>query len=572
MSDQPSALEFGPFRLDLDERMLVREGQPVPLSPKAFELLRVLVENSGRLVTKDRLTKALWPGTHVGEANLTVNIAALRKALGDDSKAPRYVVTVPGRGYRFVGRVRESLAHTSSIAVLPLVNATGDPDLDYLCDGITESIINTISQLPQLRVLAQSTVFRYRNTPDPLEAGRALGVRTVLAGRVLRQGGRLIFSTELIDVATGTQLWGERSERSASEILAIPRTVGQEISTNLRIRLSGEEHRVMDKQPTTNGEAYDLYLRGRHLWGKMTPDGVLKSIEYYQRAIQVDPGFALAHAGVALSLHSLGWVLFGVLPNDAVLPKAEAAALAAVAIDPDLAEAHVALGCLRFYHQWSFAEADTEFRRAIASNPSCVQAHHMYGFYLVLMGRGEEAFAALDQALRLDPLSVTLSGDRAWLFVHTRAYDEAIEQARRTLELDEHYGGAHFALGVAYEQKGMYAEAIAELTKALELTGSAPAVATGLGHCFGRAGMRREAEDILRRFEEASRERYVSPYYRAIVHAGLGDVDEAFGWLEKAFDEHSTALVLLHIFPLHDNLRDDPRFPRLLRRTGFPGA
>jgi serine/threonine protein kinase/Tfp pilus assembly protein PilF len=458
----------------------------------------------------------------------------------------------------------------NSVAVLPLINASGDPDMDYLSDGITESIINSLSPLPKLRVIARSTVFRYKGQEaDPQQVGRTLNVRAVLMGRVLQRGDTLIIGTELVDVADGSQLWGQRYNRKLADVLAVQEEIAEQISEKLRLRLSGEHRKPLTKRYTDNAEAYQLYLKGRYyFWKKWTEENAKKAIEYFRQAIDVDPTYALAYAGMADVYISLGSFAGSVLPPTEVMPKAKAAAMKALEIDDTLAEAHTSLGWVKMDYDWDWAGADKEFQRAIKLNPNHWQAHFWYGFYLGAMGRFTEAVAEMKRAQELDPLSNMVTMFVGWEMYLARQYDQAIKQTRRALEVNPEESAALVLLGLAYEQKLMFEEAITQIEKAATLNRGAPGTVVLLGHTYAMSGRRDETQKILSEFKERMQQRYVPPSYIAIIYAGLGDKDQAFHWLERAYEERSIPYDL-KVNPWWDHLRSDPRFTDLLRRMGL---
>ncbi len=454
-----------------------------------------------------------------------------------------------------------------SLAVLPLTNASADPDADYLSDGITESLINSLSQVPKLRVIARSTAFRYKgHEPDPQTVGHDLKVGAVLTGRVVQRGDALIIQADLVDTGDGSQLWGERYNRKLSDIFAVQEEIAKEISEKLRPRLTGEEKKRLTKRHTENTEAYQLYLKGRYYWNKRTEEGVKKGIEYFQHAIEKDPGYALAYTGLADSYAVLGY--YNYLPSKEAYPRAKAAATKALAIDDTLAEAHASLANTRYY-DWNWAQAERELMRAIELNPNYATAHHWYGLYFFEMGKFDRAIAELQRAQELDPLSLIIGTAMGRAFYNVRQYDQAIERLQKTLELDPNFGLAHTMSAQAYEQKGMHEEAITALRNALTLTGGNPETLAALGHTYAKSGRRDKAMEILGQLHDLSKQRHVSSYDVAIIHVGLGDLDQAFAWLEKAYAERAPRLIWLNVDPIFDTLRSDPRFADLLRRLGL---
>jgi serine/threonine protein kinase/Flp pilus assembly protein TadD len=464
-------------------------------------------------------------------------------------------------------RLRKTI---DSLAVLPLINASRDANLEYLSDGITESIINTLSQLPKLRVVPRSTVFRYKGkSVDPQEAGEELGVRAVFAGRIVQVRDAIILKAELIDVAQQSQLWGEQYRHKNKDIFALETEISADISEKLRLRLSGAEKKKLVKRYTENTEAYHLYLKGRYFTNKRTNAWIKKGIEHFQQAIDLDPNYALAYAGLADAYSFLASSTGGQPPRE-VYPKAEAAALQALELDDTLGEAHSTLGFCRLLFDWDFAAAEREYKRAIELSPNYANAHDGYSFYLKATGQHEAAIKACERAQALDPLSMFATLSLGWAYYFARDYDRALMQARKVLDMDANFGFAHWHAGKTYLQKGMFAEAVASLRQALNLIGGTPPFIAFLGHAYARAGKHREARQMLTQLQRLSHKQYVSSYFLAIIHLGLGEMDETFAWLEQAYEERSGFLAFLGVEPMLDELRGDARFANLLQRVGLP--
>lgn len=462
-------------------------------------------------------------------------------------------------------RLRKTI---DSLAVLPLINASRDPNLEYLSDGITESIINTLSQLPKLRVVPRSTVFRYKGkSVDPQEAGTELGVRAVFAGRIVQVRDAIILKAELIDVAHQSQLWGEQYRHKNKDIFALETEISEDISEKLRLRLSGEEKKKLVKRYTENTEAYHLYLKGRYFTNKRTTEWIKKGIEHFQQAIDLDPNYALAYAGLADAYSFLASSTGGHPPRE-TYPKAEAAALQALELDDTLGEAHSTLGFCRLLFDWDFAAAEREYKRAIELSPNYANAHDGYSFYLKATGQHEAAIKACERAQSLDPLSMFATLSLGWAYYFARDYDRALMQARKVLDMDANFGFAHWHAGKTYLQKGMFTEAVASLRQALNLIGGTPPFLSFLGHAYARAGKQREARQMLTQLQRLANKQYVSSYFLAIIHLGLGEVDETFAWLEQAYEERSGFLAFIGVEPMLDDLRGDVRFEDLLERVG----
>jgi eukaryotic-like serine/threonine-protein kinase len=453
-----------------------------------------------------------------------------------------------------------------SVAVMPFVNVSGDPNTEYLSDGLSDSIINSLSQLPNLKVIALNSVLRYKGKQtDPQVVGRELNVRAVLMGRLIQQGDGLSISTELVDVRDNRRLWGEQYNRKLADIAVLQTDIAQEISERLRLRLSGEEKKRLTKRYTDNGEAYQLYLMGRSYLHTRSDKGLQKSIELFEQAIKKDPNYAPAYAGLSLTYQTLGFT--GLLPAKEARQKQEWAALKAMEIDDMLAEAHVAVALVRRLDlNWSASEE--EGKRALELDPNSVGAHVTYAYHLAWLGRLDEAMPHVKRAQELDPLSLITSADIGNMFYCSRQYDRAIEQFQKIIQMDPNFAPAHTRLGMVYLEKGMYEEAITEHKKAIALDDSPGRWGRTalLGHAYAVAGRKAEAQKILDDLKGLSKQRDVSPYNFALIYMGLGDKDQAFVWLEKTFEERPDILYDIKVGPRFDSLRSDPRFTDLLRR------
>jgi serine/threonine protein kinase/Tfp pilus assembly protein PilF len=464
-------------------------------------------------------------------------------------------------------RIRKAI---DSLAVLPLVNASHDANAEYLSDGITECIINSLSKLPKLRVVPRSTVFRYKGSlTDPQEIGRELGVRAVFAGRVIQHGDSLIIKTELVDIAHDSQLWGEQYRRKITDIFSLQEEIAEDISEKLRLKLSGEEKRRLIKRYTENTEAYKFYLKGRYfVTTKRTEEWIKRGIEHFQQAIDLDPNYALAYSGLADAYAFLASSTGGWTPRQAY-PKAKAAALKALEIDETLGEAHSSLGFFYLLYDWDLREAEGEFKRAIELSPNYPNAHDGYGFYLKAVGQHEEAIRECLLIQQLDPLSPFAHVSLGWAYYFARQYELAVYQCKKALELDKHSAFAYWNLGLVYLQQGKIESAISALSKSVTFSDNGLAFEAHLGYAYALAGKRVEATEVLADLAENAKHRYVSAYYFAIIHLGLGEIDEAFQSLEMAYEERSGFMPFLQVDPIVDALRPAPRFAVLLRRIGL---
>ena len=454
-----------------------------------------------------------------------------------------------------------------SVAVLPFQNASGDPNAEYLSDGISEALINSLAELQQLRVIARSTTFRYKGKDvDPQQIGRELNVRSVLTGRVRQLGDNLEVQVDLVDATTGAQLWGQQYERKASDVLSIKQAIVREVTDKLRLHLSGDQQRQLTKRDSVNAESFQSYLRGRYYWNKRTAEALKKAIEQFQQAIDGDPTFALGYVGLAdcyVALEQYG----GVAASE-TLPKARAAVNHALEVDDSLAEAHATSASI-YQRQWRWSETEEELKRAISLNPNYPTAHHFYAYYFYIKRQFDDAMREIKRAHELDPLSPVISENVAMVYLLKGDLNSAIEQGQKTIELDPKFADAHYVLAFAYLKRGRYDDASAEFQKAVELSGRASTYLGNLGYCYAVTGRRAEAVAILKELEEKYTRGESIGQFIAGVYAGLGDKEQAFAWLEKDFQQRSGQLPTI-AWRLHfESLRSDPRYADLLRRMGL---
>jgi serine/threonine-protein kinase len=457
----------------------------------------------------------------------------------------------------------ESVA-IDSVAVLPFSTATATPDAEYLSDGITESVINSLAQLPQLRVVARSTVFRHRGYSDPLEVGRGLGVKSVVTGRVFHRGEDLMISAELLDVARGSQIWGERYRRRTADIFDIQEEISREISQKLRVKLTGEQQRRLAKRHTDDEQAYRAYLKGRYCWNQRTVDGMRSSVEHFREAIDLDPTYALAYSGLGDAL-SMQVIYQRLAPKDG-FPKAVAAARRALEIDTDLAEAHATLGFAGLYYAWNIDEAKKSLEEAIRLNSAYPSAHQWYGMCLALGGRSEQAIGEWALARQHDPFSASINYSAAWPFYWARRTDDALAQLHEAVDLHPKFWTAHYFLGLALAQKQDLPRAVEALERAQELSDSSWSL-EGLGYVYARAGRTTDAKRVLAQLEALSPGQYVSPYSRAAIHAGLDDREAACRHLDAAIDDRSWRVAWLAVDPFFEAMNAQPRFQAVLARA-----
>ena len=596
--------------------LISKNGDGTRVEPKAMQVLVYLSEHPG-VVNKEQLISAVWSDVFVTDDVLPGCISVLRKAFQDNARQPRVIETIHKSGYRLLlpaepvsanGQERiaqvvvpESLWHHirahrlslliaalilallavagvlrirsrasyDSLAVLPFVNPDNDSASQYLSDGIAEQVVNDLSQLRTLKVMAWSTVSRYRQPqPDIRHIGGDLKVQAVLTGRLLRDGNRVVVQTELVDVASGSQLWGELYERTMADIPGLRRQLSQDIATHLRVRLTGVEQRKIQHQPSASPEAYELYLKGRYFWGKRTKAGLEQGISYFEQAIHSDPNFALAYAGLADSYNLLDdWGKTA--PRDS-FPKARAAAEKAIALDDSLAEAHVSLAMVRAAYDWDWNGAEQEFRRAIDLNPNYATARQWYGLLLASLGHFSEAEVEVRRAQQLEPLSPIINMAVAEVFTWERRYDDAVAEYKKIIALDPSFSGAYGNLAEVYAQKHMYSEALSTWKQKCTLTGEMD-YAREMNKLYERSGY----PGILRaelNYDLAARSsgEYSNPVGIAEAYAALGDTPHALEWLQKAYEEHSSGMQFLNTDAHFDSLRSNPKFQYWLDVLALP--
>lgn len=619
---RPENIRFGLFEVDIDARELRRDGVIIRLQEQPFSALVLLLQSPGRVVTREQLREQLWP-TDVFvdfDRGISSTISRLRDALGDSAAEPRYIQTVGRRGYRWIApinpsaeqavppqsfpsadlankfpasryssktvllavvvlvfllagiafrsRSRES-GQLRSVAVLPFKNLSGNPDQEYLTDGMTDELITDLAKLSSLRVISHTSVMQFKQTTKSLpEIARELNVDAIIEGSVQNSTGGIHVNAQLVQVRPEKHLWAESYDRSLGDAVALQEELARNIAGAIRINLSPEQRVQFNRH--VSPKAYQLYLRGLYFWNKRTAVGLEKSLEYFQQAIDADPAYALAYSGLANSYTMMAAGEYAVLPASEAVPKARAAAERALQLDDTVAEAHATLGFLKWSFDWNWQRAENEYKRAIELNPSYATAHQWFAIYLVEIGRSDDAVAEIRKAEALDPLSLIISTDVGWVLYNARRYDDAIRQLAKPVELDPSFASAHWTLGLAYDAKGMSQEAIAELQKAVALSGGRPVCRAALGHAYAAAGMRDKALQISRDLESHTKDRYVLPDGPAYIYTALGDYNEALNLLEQAYVQRTDVMPLLKVEPRLDPLRSDPRFVELLHRINFP--
>jgi TolB-like protein len=561
-----ATVRFEEFEADFRAGELRKRGIKIKLQEQPIQVLQMLVEHPGEVVTRDELQHKIWPAdTFVDfEQGLYNAIRRLRDALEDSADKPRFIETLSRRGYRFIGTIEAIPRQIQSLAVLPLENLSRDPEQEYFAEGLTEALITTLAKIGELRVVSRTSIMQYKGVHGPLpEIARELGVDAIVEGTVLRAGDRVRITAQLIDATKEMHLWAESYERDLRDVLALQSELAQAIAREVQVSLTPQEQTHLAQAHPVDPDAYEAYLRGRYLWNRQ---GLRKAIQYFEQAIAKDPTYAAAYSGLADCLSAL--TAWGHVPANEGSVKAKQHAQKALEIDHTLAEAHASLALATLY-DYDFSVAERGFERAIELNPRYATAHHLFGFYLGLMGRYEEAYTEMQRALRLDPLSTIINAILGFVYIYTRRYDQAIEQFARTLELDPNSAPAHGGLGWAYRCKLLHEPAIAASRKAVELwQGSSPLA--WLGEAYAAAGRRDEAHQILEQLRELSKQRYVTPYGVGRIYAALGKKEEAFHWLETAYQQRAEWMVLLKVDPCLDDLRADPRFEHLLTRMNFP--
>lgn len=618
-----SVVKFGPFELDLRTGDLKRDGRRERLQGQPGNLLVILVQRGGDLVTREELRAQLWPQDTFVDFDHGLNNAVnrIREVLGDSATSPRYIETIPRRGYRFIAEV-EKLENSSlvtpdfsqphvhssrihrllksplvwiavvalipvaiyvsphllshppeiqSVAVLPFADLSGDRGQEYFSDGMTEELISDLAQIGSLRVISRTSVMQYKNVRKPLPViARELHVDGIIEGSLERAGNRIRIRAELIYAPTDTHLWARNYERDAGDILALESEVAQAITTEIGLKLTPHQFAQLtaSARPVSQ-EAHDAYLLGLYELSERTDQQLQASIADFQRAIELDANYAPAYAGLANAYELRGSLLYMLAPPAEVMPKAEAAARKALELDESLPEAHAALAWVELAYNWHWDNSGREFQRAIELNPNYAQAHQWYAFYLAATGNSQQALSEVQRALDLDPASRAVNANVGLMLLFCGRYDDAITAMRKLIAADPDYATYHWILGTAYEQKRMFASAQAAYRDALRLAPQNSGVLGALGYDLAVSGKKSEALQTLRQLKELTSHVFVSPYALAQVYAGLGDRNRTFQSLEQASRVRDNNLIFVKVDPVFGGIRSDPRFARLLRRMNF---
>jgi DNA-binding winged helix-turn-helix (wHTH) protein/tetratricopeptide (TPR) repeat protein len=574
---QPHTYDFGDFRIDTGKRLLLRAGDHVPLTPKVFDTLLLLVAHQGQVLDKQELMSAIWPDTAVEENNLNQNISTLRRIFGETRGQNRYIATIPGTGYCFTAEVRTFKVATPQetpihirIGVLPFENLGAGPEREYLADGLTEETIATIGQIDpeHFSVIGRTSVMRYKGTTRTLaEIGRELDASYLIESSLRAEGGRLRITSKLIRVHDQLQIWSASYDSEPSSLLTFQRELSIAIAEQVRLRLSPVRLTALVNRQTQNPEAYDLYLHGRYFWNQLTGQTTRRAIEYFTHATTLDAGYALAWAGLTDCYTSAP--VHGDAPPLVIMQNARDAIANAVAAEPNLAEVQTALGNFNFWLGWDWSAAEVAYRRAITLDPNLPLAHRMLGVVLSHSCRHGEAYASMQRARELDPLYVMHQSLSSHIAFDARDFPTALHFARQALVVDPEFWIAQLHLAQVAVELGDYDLALDALNKAGRLSAGNSKALSLRGYIFGITGRTAESLEVLQTLEAVARERFVPPYAIALIHAGLGHTDLALDWLARAFDSHDVHLVFLTVDPKWDFFRNEPRFMAVLKRCGF---
>jgi TolB-like protein/DNA-binding winged helix-turn-helix (wHTH) protein/Tfp pilus assembly protein PilF len=641
-------VRFGVFEADLDSCELRKQGRKLKLQTQPCQVLKLLLEHPGEVITREEFRKRLWPGDTFVDFDHSLNTAMrrLREVLNDSPDNAIFIETLQRRGYRFIApvtpvrpieravetappadvadgslavpeaagagtlpekgigrppwRYAAALAATlllgaalglsagwltlrrapapemkpkplqvRSLAVLPLENIAATPGQEYLADGMTDELIASLAKVRSLRITSRTSSMEYKGTHKPLsEIARELNVDAVVEGTVQRSGGNVRITAELVQTSSDRALWAETYENQVGDILALQQQVANAIVRQIQIELTPQEQQALTATQSISPEAYEDYLKGKYYWNRRSEASLTKAINYFELATKDEPQYALAYAGLADCYGIIGAAIVGTVPAKDVAPKAEAAAIRAIELGPNLAESQTSMATVRLNYDWDWAGAERGFRRAIELNPAYATAYQRYSLYLIAMDRKDESIAEMQRAVSLEPLSVSMNFSLGWRLYMARRYDAAIQQLRTAIAMDPSLALAHMVLGQAYEQKGVFPQAAAELTQAVELSHRSAPMIAALAHLYAISGRQDRARELLKELTYPKQRQYVSPFYIALVYAGLNEQTKAVSWLGKAIDDRSNPCIFLRVDPEFDNLRKDPGFVTLLKRLG----
>jgi TolB-like protein/Flp pilus assembly protein TadD len=564
-------VRFASFEMDGVAGELCKDGVRIRLQDQPFQILQILLERPGDVIAREELRKRVWPSDTFVDFDHGINnaINRLREALGDTAETPRFIETIPRRGYRFLATLDSKDERIPSLVVLPLENLSGDPEQEYFADGMTEALITSLAKISALRVVSRTTAMHYQGTRQPLPViARELGVEMVVEGTVLRSGERVRISVQLIEARTDTHLWAESYERDLRDILALQAELARAIANEIQIKLTPAEQIQLARVPEMDPDLYEVYLRGLFQFNKRTAEGLSKSASFFQQAIERDPNYAAAHAGLAHSVGRLGF--WGLVTPLEGCGRAKIAARRAIALDDTLSDAHAALSFALLHHDFAFAAAGEEGRRATTLDPRNPGAAQVRACCLITMGRLEEGVAEMLRSVQLDPLSLAHRWTAGILIYHARQNEHAIAQCRKAIELDPTFPPVHWTISFALLAENNYQGAIEEMEGAVQTSKRSPFYLGSLGYIYGRAGREEQARAVIRELEEIATRQYVSPYWIGLVYMSLDDRDTAFRYLELAREQHAPWLAYMKVSPWFDSVRDDPRFDDLLRCMNFP--
>jgi TolB-like protein/Flp pilus assembly protein TadD len=573
---RPTPIRFGTFEVDAHAGELRHKGVLVKLQPQPLKVLALLASHPRELITRQEIQRQIWGNeTHVDfEVALNYCIKQIRSALDDDAGTPKYVETLPRRGYRFIASLAShddgQAAPRMMLAVLPFGNLTGDSEQEYFADGMTEELITQLGHVnaQKLGVIAFTSAKQYKETSKGIDQiGKELHVDYIIEGSIRRAGDRVRITAQLIQVSDQCHLWVEAYNRMVGDIIAIQTDVAARVARSLMLELLPSHQAGLNRSSTRDTVAYEDYLKGRYCWNRRTEEAFWKALKYFKSAIDRAPDYAPAYVGLADVYHITAF--YSGIPPVRAYEKSQAAISKALKIDGGFAEAYTSMAYGKLLYEWDFAGAEKAFMHALELNPNHVTGHYWYALFLAAMERFDEAFVQIELAMELDPLSLVVHCHKAWILYFGRRYPEAIKQLLNAIEMDEDFGLARYFLGLVYLQTQEHANAAAQFSKARQLLNDHPAPLSGVAVAAALSGNKRLALEIIKKLEDVSKQGYATPYYMAVVQLGIGNTSEAFAYLEKACEERSAYMSNLKADPALDSLRTHRRFSKLLRRVGL---